>query len=561
VVGDRSRLGSRERDAFERSGTAHLLAVSGLHVAWVFALARAVVGWTLRRSRRRALLRRAHSLAIASAVIASLGYAALTGFGVPALRAVAMAGAGGLAVLGGRPGASANALLAAALLVLALEPGQLFDASFILSFVAVAGILAWSPSGGASGLVHCTLAATLATAPFVAGLGGRLPVATLASNALAVPLVGAAVVPAGLAQGAVGGLWPELGAYTLPLAHALTELSLRAVEALGSADLLHGSARPVQRAALLAAAGFAARALWMRGSAAAWASAAFVGLALLVPGHDSSLSPGESEVLALDVGHGDALLVRDGDAAWLVDAGTQLEGYDVGRAVVAPALRALGVSRIDVLALSHADLDHRGGVTSVLERVAVGELWLTRESWQSPDTRALRAAAAHGGVPLRVVAAGARGPLGGATVRVLWPPGERTATTRNDGSLGLRFDFQRGCALFAGDASAAVERALVREQAPCAFVKLSHHGSRSSTDPVWLDRLQPWLAVASHGRRPRSPLPHASVVERLERARVTLYDTESTGALRVRFTRRGVVAAPELAEPWGRTAGSGRSLH
>lgn len=143
VVGQRQRLDDRVRAPFIRSGTAHLLAVSGLHVGWVFAASRLLAIVALRRVGTLSLLRRTPSLAATLAGGLAVAYALLSGPAVPAIRSVAMAWVGVLAVLGGRPSAHWNSLALAALLVLVLDPAALFSPAFALSFSAVAGILIW----------------------------------------------------------------------------------------------------------------------------------------------------------------------------------------------------------------------------------------------------------------------------------------------------------------------------------------------------------------------------------------------------------------------------------
>ncbi len=552
VSGDRARLSQDTRAAFQRSGTAHLLAVSGLHVGWIFVLTQACVGLVMRRASSLALLRRARGISFATGVAAACAYAALSGLGVPALRAATMAAAGTFALLGGRPGAAWNVLALAALVVLARDPGSLFEPSFALSFSAVAGILVWGGEGRMASLLHATLAAGLATAPLVAAIDAPLPRLAPIANLLAVPLFGAIVLPLGLLSACLGALSATAAAGLGPLARGVAELGIRLVEALGSTSLLEGSAHPIRRALGIAAAGFALRLSFRRQWYAALGAGALATGALLLPplGGERSDAGSSASLLFLDVGHGDAVLVRSGSRAWLVDAGPRFGRFDAGRSIVRPALRAEGIRELEVLLLSHADRDHIGGARAVLESVPVRELWATRATWESAALKPIRRVAARRGIPVRLVAGDERATLGPLRLSVLWPPRTLSSRSSNQGSLVLRIEGPHGCALLPGDVPSHVERELTRRLAPCQLLKLAHHGSRSSTDALWLRALRPWVAIASAGRRPRSPLPHRLVRARLQAESVTLYETRRFGALRVRFTEVGLVVDPFLGVPW-----------
>jgi competence protein ComEC len=507
LIGDRRRLDEDVRAAFQRSGTAHLLAVSGLHVGWVFLLTQYGVGGLLGVLPGLWLARRARRIALGAGVAAACAYAALAGLGPPSLRAAAMAFAGAVAVLGGRPGAAWNALALAALVVLALEPAALFGAGFWLSFLAVAGILVWAPAGAAAArLVGCTLGASLATAPLIAALGAPLPAFSLLANLVAVPWFAAVVVPLALVAGGLGAWLPAAHRLLEPLARASAELGIRIVESLGSADLIEDVAAPSQVALAAALFGFASRLLWRGRRAPAAALAAGSALVFALRCADAPPSAREDSVLFLDVGHGDAAVLRSEGRVWLVDAGSRFGAYD--------------------------------------------EIWLTHATYARAAAAPLRRSAALRGTPVRLVGAGARARVGGWRVTALWPPPDvtRSPGSSNAGSLVLRAEGRHGCAMLPGDVPAALEERLAQQAAPCELLKLSHHGSRTSTAAAWLGALEPWVAIASYGRL-HAPLPHPSVTARLRGAHVSVYETARFGAVRVLFTRAGLVVAPYLASP------------
>ena len=217
--------------------------------------------------------------------------------------------------------------------------------------------------------------------------------------------------------------------------------------------------------------------------------------------------------------------------------------------MVLPALRALGVRRLDALAVTHGDLDHAGGADAVLAALPVAELWLTPPLLRHPEGRRLRRRAAQRGVPVRVVSRGDR--LGAAALELdaLWPPADARRRETNAASLVLRARTRAVCLSLPADAPAEVERALAQEHGPCDALKLGHHGSGTSSDPVWLDALEPRLAIASAGERRRSPLPHPRVLERLAARGVRLAETRRSGALELGLDSRELRLSGWAAPP------------
>ena len=550
VTGDRSRLTASVRSPFERSGTAHLLAVSGLHIGWAFLFGRLLgrlVGFPLPS---RTLQRIRPRVALGVGLATAGGYAALAGLSVPTLRAVAMAAAGAVAVLSGRAPAGWNALLAAAGVVLAVDPASLFEPGLALSFLAVAGILLWRPSGGGlSRLVGCTLGASLATAPWLASMGLPLPVLSVLANLLLVPAFGLVAVPLGLLAASLVAASAEAAASVAVAARGAVGLGASAARLLESPDLLAGPVDPLGVAAV--SSGLLALRSLHRGDRrlARGLAALAVGLALAAwPGPRQGGWRGTTEILFLEVGHGDATLVRSGPTHWLIDAGPRTTRFDAGRRIVLPALRAWGVDRLEVLVVTHADRDHLGGVAAVLERVPVGEVWLGRATLDDPALLRVRRVAAARGVPLRVVSRGDRASVGSWTARVLWPPEGSLPSHRNDAGVVLRIEGSEGCVLLPADVSQAVEAKILGSLRPCAVLKLGHHGSRTSTGPRWLEALDPELAVASASRGRTARFPAVQVRARLNARGVTLYETARFGAVRVSFGPGSAVVAPYRVE-------------
>jgi competence protein ComEC len=255
------------------------------------------------------------------------------------------------------------------------------------------------------------------------------------------------------------------------------------------------------------------------------------GAALLVPAFalpPAAPAPGEAWVTTLDVGQGLAVLVRTSRHALLYDAGPAFgPEADSGERIVAPALRALGVARLDALVLTHDDSDHIGGALSVLESVEVGGLLSSLPM----------------GHPLLVMASAPRPCLrgtgwewDGVRFEVLHPSAQRAARRRNDQSCVLRVSAGDVGMLLAGDIERAAELELARGTGLRADALLvPHHGSRSSSSAPFLEAVRPRVAVAAAGYRNRFGPPAAEVLARYAAAGARLLRTDRDGAVTVRL--------------------------
>jgi competence protein ComEC len=221
----------------------------------------------------------------------------------------------------------------------------------------------------------------------------------------------------------------------------------------------------------------------------------------------------------------------------LVDAGTALPGGpDLGRTLVVPALRALGVQHLDLLVASHADLDHRGGLPAVLSAVPVGELWLPHGAALEAGFGELLAAARARGVVVRERGSGSPAArFGDLEVSPLWPPPDARGEARNDRSLVLRIEVAGRRVLLPGDLESGGERALLASGADLRadVLKLAHHGSRTSSGDPLLRAVGAAVAIASAPRRSRFGMPHADVVARVREAGIALWWTGRDGAVLV----------------------------
>lgn len=538
-------LAPDDRDAFRRSGLAHLLAVSGMHlvivVAGFVAAVRRVLVFVPPLAARVDVGRVAAALGIPFAWI----YADFAGSSGSAVRAACMMTVAFVAVAMARRPATWRALGLSSLVLLAIDPLWIFDLSFVLSITATVGILALAPPlaarlerwtfGVVAKALAATLSASIACAPVLALIAPELPLAGLVANLVAVPLGEILALPLCLAHVVLAPVpSAEAGA---ALAGGAALGLVRAVARL----FAHGTTPvPFFTAAELAVFGAASFAFAASRSRRVLAVALVVVVALEVREHRLGAPRGSLRVTFLDVGQGDAALVDlPSGASLLVDAGGLVGSpVDVGERVVLPTLRARRRSFVDVVLLSHPHPDHYGGLATGTSRVRVGAMWDVGEA-PAADVGHARLLAS-----MRARGADVVGParlcgvhdVGGARIEVLAPcPGPDPDASTNDNSLVVRISFGRRSVLFAGDAERGAEARLVAagRDLHADVLKVGHHGSRTSSSPAWLAAVSPRVAVISSGVRNRFGHPHPATLLALARAGPRIYRTDRDGAVTV----------------------------
>ncbi len=496
VLGDRSALDPRLEKAFVTSGTAHVLAVSGLNLVLVIAMAAGL-------ARLAGLGARGAGLA---ALTVALAYAALVGWSPPVTRAAAMAASVLAARLLWRRGDLVNALAAAALLVLAVNPEDLFGAGFQLSFAAVlslalfsaplsrllrAGPAAPRPWRAAGSLVAASLAAGLATAPITLYHFNIACPVSLAANLAVVPLA-SLLLGLGAVAGVVGSVSPGAVSAVAPVFAAPAAAGRWIVEALGEAPYGHFwlPALPVPwTAALLAT-------LLLLPKRPRLAACGLAGLAAWAGVFFAQPPPAEMRATFLDVGQGASCVLEfpDGDA-WVVDCGASARS-DPGERVAAPYLWTRRRRTIDVLVLTHADADHISGAEALLERFSVRLLVVTRPLLEDPRAASVLRAAA--GVPVRTVCSGDElRTRSGIAVPVLGPPAQTPGWSANDTSVILRVEAKGLSLLLTGDAEKRAVRALLEREPRAEVLQVPHHGGSSSRSFELPTAVKPLYAVMS----------------------------------------------------------------
>ena len=545
TLGIRDDLGPL-RDVFAASGTAHVLALSGLHVGVLAVALVALVGGV---GRRRAVV----VVAVLVAYVAVVGPAPAV---VRASAMVACALLGRAFGLGGTGWGSHLALAAGASLL--VRPGWVGDLGFLLSYGSVLGmgwvaapLARWlgpgagsaaAPARGARRLWHRAhawaagsaavgLAAQAATLPLVASAFGAVPVAAPIVNLAAVPLA-TLLVPLGFGAGVLGlaseGAAAAVNLATGAVAGALVALATAAAR---GPVLAWGEVAWVGHAAY--ALGALAVVAGLHRAWRPWRAAAVVAAAMAV----TVVVPprwGTPDLIVLDVGQGDATVLRvaRGQAVLVDGGGTPFGDFDVGARTVVPALRALGVVALPLVVATHPDLDHVEGLIAVLEAFEVGALLVGHPAPHAAAYRDLLALAHERGVPVLEARRGDRYRVGGAVLEVLHPE-TRPRGEPNDDSVALLVRWgEDAWALLLGDVPAAVEAALAVPPTPVLLAP--HHGSASSTSDALLRAARPRLVLVSVGAN-RYGHPSPEVLGRLRAAGATVRTTLGEGALRVPY--------------------------
>lgn len=526
TLGFRGGLDAATREALIATGTGHLLAISGLHVG----LAAAAGGWlggVLGRHGGRGR-RPARDWAALGALVTAVAYCALAGVPVSARRAALMVAAGLAALVLRRGGSVAAAFGGALAVVLLVDPLAVMDPGLWLSFGAVGVILAMvaarrAAPGRVRAMLRIQAALSIGLLTCTVAWFGRVSLVAPLANLFAVPWFSLLVVPPALGGVVLSWLVPPLGDVLLACAAWTTRLALLVIERVADLPLASRHlAAPTLPALFCACAGAAWCLLPRPAPGRLLAPLLFAPLLLAGP---APLAPGAFELRVFDVGHGLSVLLRTRNHAVLYDAGPAWPGGDAADWTVLPAMRALGLDRLDALLVSHGHADHQGGAATV--HAAFKAL----PEWSGFG-------AEHAGS--RPCRAGLGWSWDGVRFSVLHPV-EGFRGGQNDGSCVLLVEGPGGRVLLTGDIEARGERALLAAQGrlPVDLVLAPHHGSRTSSGAPLVAATRPAWVVFSTNWRNRWGFPAEVVVDRWRGAGAMPLSTDRHGEIVVRFDPRG----------------------
>lgn len=529
VVGARHRLSDEQWDRYARTGTSHLMAISGLHVGLAavgaFYLARLLLGLLGVVSNHR-------RLATAFSLSVALSYAAISGFAVPAQRATLMLLIAGAALVMRRDTDGARILATAVIAILVGDPLATMAPGFWLSFAAV-GVLFWfarrssqaesafwrRPFLAVRRLAVAQVLLFIGLLPLTTLFFDRVSLAAPLVNFVAVPLFSVLTVPLALLSLLFAGPLEPLGGVLI----AAAAKSIGLIEAL----IAVAASEPRAAQVIPAIAGLA----WLcLGLPVAWLvlpagwplrHAAWVGVLVLLVWKPPGPPRGCVDITVLDVGQGLAVVARTGKHTLLYDTGPLFRnGGSAAKFVVVPFLESLGVTRIDRLVISHADLDHAGGVADLDDALQVGDL-LSGEPIPAGAARRCHDRMAW---------------YWGRTRFVFLHPQYGLDQIGNDASCVLLIETGTQKSLLTGDIESPTEANLVRRRVLTRVdvVTIPHHGSRTSSILPFVSSLSPAYAIVSAAHANQWGFPKPDVVARWHATGSVVLNTASSGAIRVR---------------------------
>lgn len=551
AIGDQKAIPGSLWQVFAKTGTTHLMSISGLHVTLFSGLIALLVSSIWRRLPKLVSRLPAQKMGVFCGWFAAAFYTLIAGAGIPALRTLFMLTVGAVAILTGRHVSPFKILLLALVVVLLLDPWAGMSPGFWLSFVAV-GLLLWAALSEHvssneqrswrqrlnlwfKGFGRTQWAVTIGTLPFLLLFFSQFSLISPLTNAVAIPWVSGVVTPITILALVVP--WDGL----LYLSDALMSPLLAFLNWSAALPLAIWHA-PVPSPLVFALALLGALCWLMPAGLPGRWMAIFLCLPLVLP-KIQAIPAGQARVEVLDVGQGLAVVVRTHKHVLLYDTGPYYSSEaDAGVRVIVPYLRAIGVDRLDGMVVTHRDTDHSGGAQSVLESMPVG--WVA----DAPDTQF---ADAVPGVRAKTCRAGSGWTWDGVRFDFMHPSAPKAVKdlASNHQSCVLQVSIGDKRMLLTSDIELADEQQIVSNGLPHSQVLLvPHHGSGTSSSQSLLDNVQPEIAIIPVGYRNRYRHPKPSVMAAYETRKIKTYRTDTDGMVQVDLPSMKVSAYRQIRQ-------------
>jgi competence protein ComEC len=533
VMGDDSQISIDDWQVFLRTGTTHLMSISGLHITMLAGLVFSFVDFFWRRNPKLLMRLPTRKAATIAGAIAAFAYALIAGFSVPTQRTFYMLMAFAVALWSGRQLVIAQVLAMALLIVVLFDPWAVNAPGFWLSFGAVA-MLAYALSGRIGqipwfkAVLQTQWAVTIGMVPLLLIMFNQTSIISPIANAFAIPLISFVVTPLAL----LGSFLPI--DWLLRLAYEALEMCMFVLNKLNQLPMAtwqqHAPAPWTLFPAIVGV-------LWVllpRGFPMRWLGLlGFLPMLLIVP-----VRPvlGDMKVTVLDVGQGLSVVVQTATHTLLYDAGPKYnEQSDAGSRIVVPFLRGEGIGKLDGFVVSHNDNDHSGGMRSVMALMPV--TWLASSLPEDADIPQLQR-------KIRCFA-GQAWKWDGVQFEMLHP--SRTsyddATIKdNHRSCVIKVSSKSGSVLITGDIEKYDELDLLRLDAgklKSDVIIVPHHGSKSSSTSDFIQAVLPSISIFTSGYLNRYKHPNPAVFERYQLTKSLLYRSDYNGAIEMRFISQG----------------------
>jgi len=527
TLGIKQDISFSQWQVFRKTGTSHLMAISGLHIGLIASMFYALVNFLWRRSFRLTLKIPAQVAAAAAAIFGALLYAAMAGFSLPTQRALVMISVYMGAVLFRKNLAVWQGVCLAILVILILDPLSTLSPGFWLSFCAVSIIIygvagrlrpkgLWWKWGRAQWVV------TLGLFPISLLYFQQIPLLAFIANLIAIPFVGFLVVPLSLLGSITVLFLPTLGAGFLFLADKLLVFLWPLLRFLSNTDSLQWHHGIVNGWTLLFSAIGLLIVLAPKGWPARWLGL-FYFLPLLFLKTETP-NYAEFNFTLLDVGQGLASIVRTQHHVLVFDTGPKFsDHFDTGNAVVVPYLRTLGLNKVDVLMISHADNDHIGGANSLMHQLSVNKILSSvPERFTHPNNYFCKG--------------GQSWEWDGVSFDVLYPIKYETKRN-NDNSCVIRISNQYHSILLTGDIEKFAERQLLNshQNLSSEVIVAPHHGSKTSSTYPFIRAVNPSLVLFPVGYRNRFHFPNLFIQKRYEVLGAKAFRTDGSGELDIKI--------------------------
>ncbi|MFB5283793.1 DNA internalization-related competence protein ComEC/Rec2 [Peribacillus sp. Hz7] len=545
LFGDQTYISEEILTNYQRLGIVHLLAISGLHVSFL-------TGLLFYGGIRIGITREKMMMVI---LVCLPMYAILSGAAPSVLRACCMAMLFFLLLLWKKKVSASGTIGVVYLLLLFVQPSMLYNIGFQLSFAVTLAIImsltiVQSYPQKTMQLLIVSIVCQLAAVPILLYHFYEVSVLGVLLNVLYVPLYSAFLLPFSLVAFFTHLIFPSIGQLMIALLDQIfllcNELAA-CISRLPLASIVFGKPFPIIMLLLV----FVVISLFIQ-----WESASLfkkkISIVVLVcilffQYHIQKLNP-YGEVVFIDIGQGDAILIKlpFNQGNYLIDTGGVItfpvaewqkkrKTYNTGEDVILPFLKSKGIHEIDKLILTHPDADHIGGAAEIIEHFNVKEVVIGEgsESMYRDKEWIKWALAKH--IPISTVKRGDSWSVAGAQFYILHP--YQKDEDVNESSIVLAAKMGGLMWLLTGDAGEGTEQELLRAFPGLRvdILKAGHHGSKTSSSKVFLEKVQPKVAIISAGKENRYGHPHHQVIEEMEALHVTILRTDQKGAISYKY--------------------------